>query len=355
VSKEEDLPAWRWFDRKGQRGKGLERFVAAIHKQKETGAEVRWGERIQGREFDVTIRQMDQDQAVLTVIECKDLSKRVSVSAVEAFVTKAADVNASGAIIVSAKGFQRGAIVAAEKHRVELWTLSEFIEDWPARLTREPIEAFNIRHVQFVGTGKARYLLPGDEREALHHVSLILGPASQIVTFDDMMTRVQPDVLVQLRKTSGAKSFNLPFDPGSKILFPHERPLALRAIIFEAEIIPAVRLRREIMPPEVKIRRYEYGARNATKTLSEDNFRLGFDTELKPGAFYRNAWGFTYKCIAVEGDDATMMLLASHQHGHELSVLFRMSSKHADGYVAIDDPEECRRLEQSFRLLHDKR
>jgi hypothetical protein len=355
VSKGKDLPAWRWFDRKGQKGRGLERFVAAIHKQEETGAEVRWGEKIQGREFDVTIRHMHRDQTVLTVIECKDLSKRVSINAVEAFVTKAADINASRAIIVSAKGFQRGAIASAKKHRVELWTLSEFIEDWPARLTREPIEALNIRNVQFVGSGEVRYMLPGDEKEALHHVSLILGPAAQIVSFDDMMKRVQPNVLAQLRETSGAKTLRLPFDPGSQVLFPHERLLPLKEIVFEAEIIPAVRLRREIMPPEVKIRRYEYGARNATKTLSDHNLRLGFDTVLKSGVFYRNEWGFTYKCIAVEGDVATMMLLASRQHGRTLDVLFRMSSEHADGYVAIDDPKECRRLEQRFRLLHDKK
>ena len=354
MSNKEGLPAWRWFDGKGQRGKGLERFIAAIHKQIETGAEVRWGEKIRGREFDVTIRNKDRDQTVLTVIECKDLSKRVSVSAVEAFVTKAADVDASRVIIVSAKGFQRGAILTAEKHRVELWTLAEFVEDWPSRVTREPIEALNIRKVQFVGPGKARYLLSGDERDTLPCIRLILGQAGGTVSFDDVMKRVQPDLLIYLRKTSDSRSFNLSLPSGSKILFQHERPLALREIIFEAEIIPAVRLRREIMPPEVKIRRYEYGARNATKTLTEDDLRLGFDTQLKAGAFYRNAWGFTYKCVAVEGDEATMMLLESRQHGHELSALSCMASQHADGYVAIEDPGECRRLEQTFQILNDK-
>lgn len=351
----EDLPAWRWFDRKGQRGKGLERFVTAIHTQEESGAEVRWSEKIQGREFDATIRHTGGDQSRLTVIECKDLSKRVSVNAVEAFVTKAADANASRAIIVSAKGFQRGAIAVAKRHRVELWTLSEFTEKWPTRVTREPIEAINIRNVQFIGAGRARYLLADDERQALHRVSLVLAGGSQVVSFNNVMARVQANVLVRLRETAGARLFRIPMAAGSKILFPHESPLALREIVFEAEIIPAVQLQHHIMPPEVKVRGYEYGPRNATKTFKEHDFGIGFDTELKPGAFYRNIWGFRYKCIAVEGNEATMMLLASSQHGHELSVEFRMDSKHADGYVAIDDPGDCRELENTARILESKK
>lgn len=101
MSKQQDRPAWRQFDRKGRKRSGLERFVAAIHKLEAGGAEIHWGEKINGREFDVTVRVRDGEQVRLTVIECRDLSKRVSVEAVEAFITKAADANAAHAIMVS--------------------------------------------------------------------------------------------------------------------------------------------------------------------------------------------------------------------------------------------------------------
>lgn len=79
----------------------FERLVAAIHQVASQGAEVRWNEKIAGRQFDVTIRFRQGLYDYLTVVECKDYEKAVPVEKVEAFVTKAADVQAHYAVMAS--------------------------------------------------------------------------------------------------------------------------------------------------------------------------------------------------------------------------------------------------------------
>ena len=59
--------------------KNFERLVTAIHKAADAGAEVRWNETIAGRQFDVTIRFRKGLYEYLTVVECKNRAKPVSV------------------------------------------------------------------------------------------------------------------------------------------------------------------------------------------------------------------------------------------------------------------------------------
>ena len=93
--------------------KKFERLVAAVHLSDEHNTTVKWNEFINGRQFDVTIRFTHGLHDYLTVIECKKESRRVEVSDVEAFVTKAHDAGASKAVIVSSAGFQQGCIPVA--------------------------------------------------------------------------------------------------------------------------------------------------------------------------------------------------------------------------------------------------
>lgn len=89
----------------------LERLVAAIHGA--AGTSVAWNERIDGRQFDVVMRHKNGLHDYLTVIECKDLNRRVSVADVDALATKSRDAGANKAVIVSAVGFQSGAVRVA--------------------------------------------------------------------------------------------------------------------------------------------------------------------------------------------------------------------------------------------------
>jgi len=66
----------------------FEKIVAAIHYAESRGAKVVWNDKINGKQFDVTVRFQHGLRDYLTVIECKDYKKPVSVDKVEAFVTK---------------------------------------------------------------------------------------------------------------------------------------------------------------------------------------------------------------------------------------------------------------------------
>ena len=104
---------------------GFEKLVAAIHKAETEGAIVTWNEKIDGRQFDVTIRFKTGFYDYLTFIECKDCGTLVSVDKVEAFATKAKRYNANKSIMVSARGFQSGAIKAAKELNIQLFSLKQ--------------------------------------------------------------------------------------------------------------------------------------------------------------------------------------------------------------------------------------
>jgi hypothetical protein len=97
-----------------EKWKHFERLVTAVHQVADQGAEVRWDETIAGRQFDVTIRFRRGLYDYLTVVECKDYEKAVPVEKVEAFVTKAADVQAHQAVMASTSGFQEEHILIEE-------------------------------------------------------------------------------------------------------------------------------------------------------------------------------------------------------------------------------------------------
>src|SRR6266852_6674060 len=100
--------------------KHFERLVTAIHQAADQGAEVRWNETINERQFDVTIRFKKGLYEYLTVVECKNYEKAIPVEKVEAFVTKAADVRADRAVMASTSGFQQGAQEVAARHNMTL-------------------------------------------------------------------------------------------------------------------------------------------------------------------------------------------------------------------------------------------
>ena len=108
--------------------KKFEHLVAAIHRAADQRAQVRGNETINGRQFDVTIRFRKGLYEYLTVIECKDQRKPVSVDKVEAFVMKATDAQAHHGVMASTSGFQAGALKVAEKHNLTLIHVTETSE-----------------------------------------------------------------------------------------------------------------------------------------------------------------------------------------------------------------------------------
>ena len=123
--------------------KKFEKIIAGIHILRAEGAEVKLNDHIVGkdskgrRQIDVSIRFKNTFYPYLTIIECKDTGRKVEIKEVSAFVSTMEDVGAQRGVMVSAGGFQSGAIGTAEANNIELFTLSEIKTDWTKKINAE--------------------------------------------------------------------------------------------------------------------------------------------------------------------------------------------------------------------------
>lgn len=116
--------------------KRFEKLIAGIHMLQFEGAEVKFNDHIIGRktnsarQIDVSIRFKQGFYDYLTIVECKDIGRKVELKEVEAFSKKMEDVGAFHGVMVSPHGFQSGGVSTAPFENIELFTLTEIKSDW---------------------------------------------------------------------------------------------------------------------------------------------------------------------------------------------------------------------------------
>lgn len=111
-------------------GIAFEKAVAAIQAQIDPTSSVSHNEIINdrlghARQFDIVIRGAFAGQQMLGIIECKDLKRRVGNPEIDAFVTKALDVNANFKIVMSRSGFTKPALEKCAHYGVQPLSLLE--------------------------------------------------------------------------------------------------------------------------------------------------------------------------------------------------------------------------------------
>lgn len=109
-------------------GETFERLVAQIQRRIDPASDVVHGEFLidrlgHRRQFDVVIRGQFAGQAMLGVVECKDLNRRVGTPEIDAFITKAQDINANFKVIASQRGFSQPALQKAKHYGIRLVSL----------------------------------------------------------------------------------------------------------------------------------------------------------------------------------------------------------------------------------------
>jgi len=77
----------------------------------------------QKRQFDVVIEGKFAGQDILGVIECKDHNRKLGTPAIDAFITKAQDINANFKVVVAKKGFTKPAIEKAKHYGIQTLSL----------------------------------------------------------------------------------------------------------------------------------------------------------------------------------------------------------------------------------------
>ena len=178
----------------------FERLLAAIHQVANQGADVRWNAKIANRQFDVTIRFRQGLYDYFTVVECKDYERAVPVEKVEAFVTKAADVQAHHAVMASTSGFQEGAQEVALRHNMTLIHVTDasdidlscmFGARWAGTT-----DALHIQRVELEYADGDRKLLPEESHAFTYYVDhVIIQSEGERGTLNEVLQHHEPQFL----------------------------------------------------------------------------------------------------------------------------------------------------------------
>ncbi|MFY9825088.1 MAG: restriction endonuclease [Thermoanaerobaculia bacterium] len=349
-------PKWKLF----------EKLVAAIHRAEQQGAEVKWNEKIDRRQFDVTVRFKAGVHTYLTVIECRDQGSPLKVERIDAFVTKARDAKANKAIMVSASGFQEGCFGVAERHGIDLFTMQE-LRDLPAELLEEGLIP-TLNFYSFVLScgkdGSEKIELP-EERNILPFLikDALIERGTNRITLESMIDFIYSEVL----KISDPepKDYRINLLDSSTVTLPDIKSgntletitLEIRAIDFKHRVTPARYLGGPGLDPYLLRNRYAF--RNVvtgeTHIYGSRDLVVGFETVFKPGTFYVDIHSeFRYFCHKVEGDLITLTMLEGYQHGKHLQATFKFLESTGHSYIELVDGIEIARLKAMLRTLRER-
>lgn len=122
-------------------GTKYERLAAVIYKVFEEDDVVIHDLRLRGEgktaehQIDVTIEKQDNKKRIL--VECKDYDDVVGIGIIRDFYGAVAQIKPDDSIVVTTKGFTKGAVKFAKDESIKLAILKEFNEaDWEGRLRR---------------------------------------------------------------------------------------------------------------------------------------------------------------------------------------------------------------------------
>jgi hypothetical protein len=333
-------PEWKQF----------ERLVAALHHTlSPAGAEVQWDRRIEGRQFDISIRFSHFAYEYLTLIECKD--SLVPVGDVEAFVTKSRRAGANKAVVVSSVGFQSGALKVAAEEGIEAFVLAES-DVWPEWLKVAGEErVLAVTDVEVLASDGAVLRQFPNDPSALEYFGRMARFASPAGTasLNDIIFGRRPqwdrDIGDEPQKRQIALS------PATVAFIPHVDPFAAATIRFTARHVAVLNVDTGgwdpgVLPPEFLFRNAITGEE---RLITETDLWLGFDTTIAAGRYYYDPFrSFIYYCEEVDGDMATCVLLESYQHGQLIQARLRMNVRGPSKLVEYTDERELVRLARMY-------
>ena len=118
-----------------------EKLAAAVQRQIDGEADIQHDDKVVGvqsgrkRQIDVAIRGQIGSKRVLVVAECRNYSRKINVTKIDAFVGFLADVQAHAGIMVTTIGYSPTALQRAFAEGIETWVLRPASdEDWDGYL-----------------------------------------------------------------------------------------------------------------------------------------------------------------------------------------------------------------------------
>lgn len=323
----------------------FEHLVAAIQEAAHSGSTVRWNEKINGRQFDVTIRTPIGAVEELTVVECKDTKSRVPVEKVDALVTKARDAGAALAVMVSQNGYQDGCHEVAQRHGMQLLTLNE-VKSIPADLLSGTFTlAANIYGVSISTQDDQSFPLTEDRGKLpwLLNQGYVIGEGQQI-----SLRQVIHRALSDLRMTFAPKSVTVELDGSVAYLPDRSEPLELGKMKFQVRLVQAALMRGgPQLDPWLISRAYRVQNELTGESTTHQALHLKptVGDLIKPGKFYHNSQlGISYYCRSIVDGEAKVAAVEAYQHGSLIQVEFTADAATMTGYVEVTDKSEIKRF-----------
>lgn len=329
----------------------FERLVAAIHEVELENGTVTWDDKINNRQFDVTIRFKRGMYDFLIVIECKNNLRPISVDKIDAFVTKARDANADKAIMVSSSGYQRRCLEVAQKHGINLFSLNEINKYSIQELGSVLIPALKIYDILLYYDKKNYIKLPEEKNilPYLCHQTIVTCKHNKYTLFD-IISRYSTKMFKNLN--TDENEYTITMEPKSIVHYPLLANLFnLISIKFKYKLISIKPLLTNGLDPyflKNLFKEYEYKniINNDSMTISK------FNTVLRNDKFYvdpKTEW--SYYCYKIKDNIASMILLESYQHGNLFQADFTMSCDFSGHYIEITDKKEINRLTTMLNRL----
>lgn len=342
MSSKNDDPKWKKF----------ERLVAALHKNEQEGAIVKWDEKINGRQFDVSVRFKIGLYEYLTVIECKDYNRPINVEKIDALATKYKDAKADKAVMVSTNGYQKKAKEVAEKHNITLLTLKSVNNNSHNEdLSFKPIlSIFNTRFIVNIDNSLGLFILPEETG--------IFRSIMRSIKITDGNNEITPERIIENNitriyevATSFPQSFIIPFDNGTEITHPNTLE-KIKAVCFEFEFVLDSHIRLDegfgySNDPYLSNDIYQFKDElsNETKFIDFSKIQLGFDTVLETDKFYLNPnLNFYYYCFNIANGFAYLYLIESYQHQTLIQATVKIKLSNTTQFVEVSNDEDILRL-----------
>lgn len=213
------------MDKAEKPGAAFERLAGAVQRKLDPGADVRWNEKLAGRQIDIVVRGRIGTASVLVIVECRDYEDVIGVEHVDALDSVRREVGANKAILVTRTGFTKPALKKAESVGIDTCVLRPSADDDHPGPYR-PLKSMQLT-VVLVGTAI-------DSLE----VELVDGrrfPCSQFFQVEDPEgNRTFLDRVIKTWLHTDGKQYQegeplqLELTPPPKLLFDEEQPLVAK-------------------------------------------------------------------------------------------------------------------------------
>ena len=345
----------------------LERLVAGIHAVSADAAQVRWNEKINGRQFDVVIRFRLGTLEYLVLVEVKNRSRRASASDIEAFIIKARDQQANKAVFVTVAGFQEGALTVARRHGIDLFTIAfdkdavdlsstttrvvlhnlEYQGDHtPTLKVSDPLLTDVIEDALLTYTDLSSFNVPNEATQMNYYAEkTLLGDGR---TLGDLMQTAPRGSVVEGNVRTEVISLPTPISitPPDEYFFPS-------GMLTSVKLDLVGRMSR-IMSGNIMIEPTSFASpvtytnvlTGETTQYSLDQLPLNTDC-LVVGSFYVQMHPLRYfHCDAIQTGTVTWRMIESFQNGQFIRTRYTQDEKYGVYYIPVSDKITINRLKR---------